>query len=94
MTTPPDIRHQPDRRRFTTTVDGHEAELEYRIGDDGFMDITHVTVPDEIGGRGIASQLTLAAFEQARTDGLNVRPSCPYAAAWAERHPEFSQLLG
>ena len=92
MTTPPDIRHQPDRRRFTTTVEGHEAELEYRI-DGGVMDITHVVVPDQVGGRGIASQLTLAAFEQARADGLNVRPSCPYAAAWAERHPEFNQLL-
>lgn len=93
MTTPPDIRHEPERQRFATTVDGSEATLDYRI-DGGFMDITHVTVPDAIGGRGIASQLTLAAFEQARADGLNVRPSCAYAAAWAERHPEFSQLLG
>ena len=93
MTTPPDIEHQPGRQRFATTVEGHEAELEYRI-DGGFMDITHVTVPDAIGGRGIASRLTRAAFEQARADGLNVRPSCPYAAAWAERHPEFNQLLG
>lgn len=93
MSTPPDIQHEPDRQRFVTTVDGIEAVLDYRL-DGEFMEITHTTVPDPIGGRGIASRLTLAAFEHARAEGLNVRPTCPYAAAWAERHPEFSQLLG
>lgn len=92
MTMPPDISHQAERQRFSATIDGHEAELDYRIDGD-IMDITHVIVPDPIGGRGIAGQLTLAAFDHARADGLKVRPSCPYAAAWAERHPEFNQLL-
>lgn len=93
MTTPPEIHHQAVRQSFVTVVDGIEGVLDYRIDGD-FMVITHVTVPDEIGGRGIAGRLTRAAFEQARADGLHVRPSCPYAAAWVERHPEFSQLLG
>ena len=93
MTTPPDIRHDSGTHRFTTTVDNVEGILEYHMDGD-FMDITHVTVPDAIGGRGIASHLTMAAFEHARQVGMNVRPSCPYAAAWVERHPEFNQLLG
>lgn len=93
MTTPPEIHHQPGRQRFVTVVDGIEGVLDYRM-DGGVMEITHVTVPDEIGGRGFAGRLTRAAFEQARADCLDVRPSCPYAAAWVQRHPEFSQLLG
>jgi predicted GNAT family acetyltransferase len=92
MATPSDIRHQSDRHRFATTVDGLEAELDYRLVGD-VLDITHVGVPDRIGGRGIAGQLTLAAFEFARADGLGVRTTCPYAAAWARRHPEFNPLL-
>lgn len=93
MSMSPNIQHEPDRQRFVTTVDGIEAVLDYRL-DGGFLEITHTGVPDPIGGRGIASRLTLAAFEYARAEGLNVRPTCPYAAAWAERHPEFSELLG
>jgi uncharacterized protein len=86
-----DIRHEGER--FVTTVDGCEAHLDYhREGD--WMVITHTIVPDEIGGRGIASLLTHAAFEHARAVGWNVRPACSYAAAWAERHPEYNQLLG
>ena len=92
MTTPAEIRHEPDRQRFVTTVDGIEAVLDYRM-DGEFIELTHTSVPEQIGGRGVAGQLTRAAFEHAREEGLNVRPSCPYAAAWVQRHPEFSQLL-
>ncbi len=91
--TNPDIRHEPDHPRFATNVDGVEAVLDYhREGD--FMVITHTGVPDAIGGRGVAGQLTRAAFEHARAEGWSVRPACSYAAGWAERHPEYSQLLG
>ncbi len=45
------------------------------------MLITSTSVPDVIGGRGIAGLLTLAAFEHARSQGWKVRPVCPYAAS-------------
>ncbi|MDQ3269741.1 MAG: N-acetyltransferase [Pseudomonadota bacterium] len=85
-----DIGHREPR--FTVTVDGVQAHLDYRR-EDGRMTITHTIVPDEIGGRGIAGRLTRAAFEHARTQGWKVRPACSYAAAWAERHPEFADVL-
>lgn len=88
---PAAIEH--DGERFVTTVEGIQAQLKYRREGD-WMVITHTEVPDEIGGRGIASVLTRAAFEHARTQGWNVRPACSYAAAWANRHPEYNQLLG
>ena len=92
MTTPPTIRHDAANQCFSTEVDGSQARLEYqREGD--VLDLVHTIVPDAIGGRGIASKLTLAAFEYARAEGLHVRPTCSYVAAWSERHPEFSQLL-
>ena len=87
-----EVHHDAARSRFTVTVDGVEAVLDYhREGDR--MVITHTGVPDAIGGRGIAGQLTRAAFESARERGWRVQPACSYAAAWAHRHPEYSALL-
>lgn len=87
-----DIDHDADNHRFTTSIEGKRAELEYDL-EDGRMVITHTRVPDEISGRGIAGRLNRAAFEHARASGLRVRPVCSYAAAWAERHPEYRPLL-
>src|SRR6476619_5755370 len=41
------IDHQPQRERFATTIDGHEAELEYRREGDVLV-ITHTGVPEAI----------------------------------------------
>ena len=87
------VQHDAANQRFTTTVDGHAAELAYQLTD-GRMVITHTGVPSAIEGRGVASDLVRAAFEQAREQHWSVRPACAYAAAWAERHPEFNQQLG
>jgi len=87
------VRHVRDQQRFLTEVDGVQALLDYHLNGDQLV-ITHTLVPDAIGGRGIAGDLVKAAFEYARGAGYMVRPACSYAAAWAERHPEYSELLG
>ena len=87
------VEHDPAAHRFTAGVDGHQAELDYLLRD-GAMVITHTEVPAPISGRGIASQLALAAFEHARREGWKVRPTCTFAADWAKRHPEYHSLLG
>ncbi|BDU17034.1 GNAT family N-acetyltransferase [Lysobacter auxotrophicus] len=86
------IEHDPASGVFTTTVDGEVALLEYRREGD-LLVITHTGVPDAIAGRGIAGQLVREAFEYAKAQGWHIRPRCAYAAAWAERHPEYNQLL-
>jgi predicted GNAT family acetyltransferase len=88
----PSIRHDDDHHRFSTTVDGHEAVLEYeRKG--GVLAITHTVVPAEIGGRGIAGHLMEAALGHARGEHLKVLPRCSYAAAYLARHPEHASLV-
>lgn len=57
------------------------------------MVILHTGVPPELGGRGIAAQLTEAALAAARENGWKVRPRCSYAAAYFKRHPEYNDLL-
>lgn len=86
------ISHQPEASRFHVTVDGHEAEVSYRI-DGQRMIIEHTGVPSAIGGRGVAGTLMQAALEFARTEGLKVVPACSYAFAYIQRHADYADLV-
>ncbi|OZI73941.1 GNAT family N-acetyltransferase [Bordetella genomosp. 12] len=88
----PEVTHLADQGRFELIVDGHVSELEYQLHD-GVMAILHTGVPEAVGGRGIAAQLTEAALHTARERGWKVRPRCSYAAAYFKRHPEYNDLL-
>ena len=82
-----EVEHVPDRGRFETEVEGHTCVLEYRReGSTALME--HVGVPGAVEGRGIASALTRAAVEWARSEGLEIVALCPYVAAWMRRHPD------
>lgn len=82
------IEHDSARGRFETTVDGVTAYVAYNI-QDGALDIRHTIVPDEIGGRGIASALVKAAYDYAVSVKLTPVATCSYAVVWLERHPEY-----
>jgi len=87
-----DVVHHPVSGRFLTEVDGYQGHLDYELVE-GVMHITHVRVPSEIGGRGVAGELTRVAVEYARTEGLKVRPMCEYAGDWLRRHPGYADLV-
>ena len=86
------IQHDPANHRFSTEVDGHEAELIDRFSE-GRMVIEHTGVPEAIGGRGVAAQLVKAALDHARAAGWKVVPACSYSAVYVQRHPEYADLL-
>ena len=88
-----DIRHLEDRQRFVVEVDGHTAHVDYQI-EDGGLDIRHTIVPEEIGGRGIASALVKATYDYARSHNLKPVATCSYAVRWLEKHPEYQGLTG
>ncbi len=87
-----DLHHDADSRRFSTRLEGHEAELVYSLSD-GRMVIEHTGVPEAIGGRGIAAALVKAALDHARTQGWRVVPACSYSAAYVQRHPQYADLV-
>jgi predicted GNAT family acetyltransferase len=43
-------------------------------------------------GRGIGSALIRGVLDNARADGLKVKTLCPFAKAYIDRHPEYSDL--
>jgi predicted GNAT family acetyltransferase len=54
---------------------------------------THTEVDESCEGRGFGSRLAAAALEDARRQGLDVVPLCPFIAHYIERHPEYEALV-
>lgn len=86
------IRHEPEARRFVADVGGQAAYITYRERDGHVLELDHTYVPAASRGGGIASQLTARALDYARERGCRVVPSCPFVAAYIERHPEYRHL--
>ena len=86
------IHHEPAAQRFTTEVEGSTAFIKYRELAGHVLDLDHTYVPPAGRGRGIASQLAAHALRYARDSGYKVLPTCPFIAAYLERHAEFHDL--
>ncbi|MFQ3225908.1 MAG: putative GNAT family acetyltransferase [Lentimonas sp.] len=88
----PTVLHCADHSRFEICIDDATAVLEYHlIGK--IMTIHHTFVPVELRGQNIAGILATAAFDSARSEGLQVVPQCSYIATYAKRHPEAEALI-
>ena len=73
--------------RFELTVDGHTAELVYRL-DPPVLELVHTGVPDALEGEGVGGRLVRAPSRLAERDGLTIVPTCAFARGWLRRHPE------
>lgn len=94
--TPFDIQHDADAGRFTTPLQGRQAEAVYRLvsGPAGpVMHLVHTSVPAAFQGHGIAAALVDAALAEARRQGWRVRPQCSYVRVYMRQHPETQDLL-
>lgn len=82
-----DVIHRPEQSRFTAEVDGQTAFLTYEQ-EAGTVAMTHTVVPAEIGGRGVAGDLTRTAVAWAREHDLTIDAQCSYVHGWLAKHPE------
>lgn len=83
----PDVHDNPEASRFELELDGHLAELVYRVEGERLV-LVHTGVPDELEGHGIGGRLVRAAVARAAAEGLTIVPNCPFARSWLERHPD------
>jgi predicted GNAT family acetyltransferase/glutaredoxin len=81
-----------------------KSRYELRLGDrliglaayhrrDGRIALTHTEVDEACEGRGFGAMLAAAALEDARAQGLEVAPLCPFIAHYLTRHPEYEELV-
>jgi predicted GNAT family acetyltransferase len=83
----------PSKGRYRLVVDGIEAEMTYSRAGDGLIIIDHTEVPAALRGRKVGERLVRQAIEDARRDGVEIIPLCPFAKAQIGRHPEWQDVL-
>lgn len=86
-----EIIHNPAERRFEIWIDGLLAKLDY-TENGGTIAMTHVGVPVEFRGMGIAAVITKTALEYAKANSLRVIPICPYVVSYLRRNPQYMEL--
>lgn len=59
----------------------------------GVVNIDHTFVDPSLRGQGIAGQLMRHVVDALRGTGRRAHPTCSYAVAWFEKHPEEGDLL-
>ena len=86
------VSHDSARGRFEIRTEAGPALLAYeRRGD--VLEMMHTEVPQASEGQGYGATLAEAALDFARREGAKVIPSCPFVAAYIERHPAYSDLV-
>ncbi|MEP7229392.1 MAG: GNAT family N-acetyltransferase [Ginsengibacter sp.] len=68
------------------------AFLEYRFYKKDIA-LMHTEVPDNMGGKGVASALAAYAFQYAEETKKPVMVYCPFVAVYLKRHPELKDQL-
>jgi uncharacterized protein len=83
----------PEASRYELRLGGRLIGLAaYRRRDDRIA-FTHTEVDESCEGRGFGSRLAAAALEEARRQGLEVVPLCPFIAHYIEGRPEYEKLV-
>lgn len=94
---------QPDFDNLSITDNQAEHRYEAHIGDavavleytrDGSqIALIHTGVPKALEGRGIAGKLAKFALDDARRQGLDVIPVCPFVVSYLRRHPDEMDVV-
>jgi uncharacterized protein len=83
----------PEKSRYELRLDGRLIGLAAYRRRDGRIALTHTEVDESCEGRGFGSRLAEAALDDARRQGLEILPLCPFIAHYVERHPEYQELV-
>ena len=86
-----EVVHNQAENRFEIQLDGQLAKLDYMETGDSIV-MTHVGVPIEFRGHGIAAIITKAGLDYAKSKSLRVIPMCSYVAAYLRRNPQYIEL--
>lgn len=87
------IVDRPEQNRYELRLDGQVRGLVVYCDADHVRALVHTEVDAAVQGRGLAAELVRHALDDARRDGRQVHPACPYVAYYIERHPEFAPLV-
>ena len=88
----PAVTHNAAAGQFEARTEHGLALLKY-VPRGSALDMVHTEVPPAAGGQGIGMSLARAALEHARSQKVQVIPSCPFVKAYIGKHPEYADLV-
>ncbi|MGB7819894.1 MAG: GNAT family N-acetyltransferase [Ornithinibacter sp.] len=87
------VTHEETRHRWEVFVGDDVAGFTTYRRSGGVVDLTHTEVDSAFEGLGVGSTLVRAALDEIAAAGESVVATCPFVAAWLERHPDYQHLL-
>ena len=91
--TEPEVVDVPEASRYELRLGGRLVGLAAYRRKNGRIVFTHTEVDESFEGRGFGGRLAAAALDDARRQGLEVVPLCPFIAHYIERHPDYEELV-
>lgn len=88
-----DIHHDVSAGRYSLSIEGLSAYLDYERRSDGAVHILHTQVPQALGGRGLGKRLVARAAEDAISKGLPISSSCWFATDLIQKNPDWAGAL-
>jgi uncharacterized protein len=79
------VINNKEKSRYELETEGYLSIADYQLSGNELA-ITHVFVPDELRGKGIAAQVMAGVVEDAKKQNLKIVPICSYAASYVQRH--------
>ncbi len=80
--------------RFECANDGYLSTIAYNVTSGGkVLELTHVYVPPQGRGKGIAQAMLLEVLEEVKRLGLKIVPVCPFVIQYIRRHPEWKEIV-
>jgi uncharacterized protein len=78
----------PEKSRYELRLDGRLIGLAAYRRRNGRIVFTHTEVDEACSGRGFGTRLAQEAVADARRQGLEIVPLCPFIANYVEKHPD------
>ncbi|HEX4337773.1 MAG TPA: GNAT family N-acetyltransferase [Polyangiaceae bacterium] len=86
------VRDNTELGRYELEVPGGTGFVTYRRTP-GVVTLVHTEVPENIGRKGVGTELVKGALDDLRARGEKVIPRCKFVAAFIAKHPEYQDLV-
>lgn len=87
------VRDDAEHDRYEVLQDGMLAGFAQYRKRGGLIAFVHTEIDPEQGGKGLGTALIEGALDDARAQGLDVLPFCPFVRAYIEKHPDYLDLV-
>lgn len=79
------VTNNKAQNRYELAVGGHVSFADYLL-EGNTLTITHVFVPGELRGQGVAAKVMEGVIADAQAHNYHIVPVCSYAATYMTRH--------